>query len=57
MSEALAAFAILATLQAAHIIDYRFPERPDLFHDVEVSKDKIEALERDVTALKFRDLR
>jgi len=53
IGEALAMLFILALIQASRIIDYKFPERPDLYSEVADYKKRIEELEHDVTALKF----
>ena len=54
ISEAVAVVGLLSLLQVSRIIDYKFPKRPDLFSEVADYKKRIEELEHDVTALKFR---
>lgn len=56
-SEALSVLFILAAMQVSRVIDYCYPERPDIYKDIEEAKKKIESLESDVTALKFGNLR
>ena len=55
IGESMAVLFILLAVQAARIIDYKFPERPDI--DINKLNDQIEELERDVTALKFGNIR
>lgn len=57
LGDALSVLFVMAAIQAARIIDYQYPERPDIYKDVLEAKEKLARLESDVTALKFGNLR
>lgn len=60
LSEGLGLFVVLSSLLAARVVDYKFPKRPDLYHDMKQIQDlqsamltKIENLESDMTGVRF----
>ena len=53
LADSITILAMLACCQISRIIDYKYPERPDLYALTEKHDTKLDRLESEVTALKL----
>lgn len=53
LADVMGVVTLLLVSQAARVVDYKYPRRPDLFPQVEELTKKVESLEHDMTGVKF----